>query len=524
MLDQPTKDQGRSSRPRPAAAEPTLGWRGHYHRLPYHLGLSAKLLLLTLAVIMLTEVLVFVPSVANFRNTWLQDRLRFAQIAGLVAEAAPSGKVPEALREELLATAQVKAVALKRKEMRMPVLVEDMPIEIAETFDLRIDGSFKLVRDALSVLLRSQARAIRVVGNPKMAEGEFVEIVMLEPPLKAAMVSFGLRILALSIFISLITAAMVYLALNGLLVRPIERMVANMMRFSASPEDASRIIKPSRRTDEIGTAEHQLAQMQSELAQVLHQKTRLAALGLAVSKINHDLRNMLANAQLISDRFQDSSDPTVKRFAPKLIGSLDRAIKLCTDTLRFGRADEERPERRRFALRPMVEEVGEGLGLSLGERGREPDAAPPASANRILLIVDIGNDVMIDADPDQFFRVLTNLIRNAAQVLEANTAGTGDGAAPMPGEGRPHQIRVSSERDTAVTHIDVADTGPGIPERARLHLFEAFQGSVRKGGTGLGLVICAEILRAHGGSIALARSGPEGTVFRLALPDRLEGA
>jgi hypothetical protein len=246
-------------------------------------GLSAKLLLLTLAVIMLAEVLIFVPSVANFRNTWLQDRLLLAQIAGLVAEAAPGGKVPEALREELLKTAQVKAVALKRKDMSMPLMLEDMPPQISETFDLRTDGPFKLIRDAVMTLAQRTPRAIRVIGNPSMGPDQSVEIVMLEAPLKQAMIRFALRILALSIFISVMTAAMVYLALNALLVRPVERMVGNMMRFSANPEDASRIIQPSKRTDEIGTAEHQLSQMQRELAQVLHQKTRLAALGSRIA-------------------------------------------------------------------------------------------------------------------------------------------------------------------------------------------------------------------------------------------------
>lgn len=465
-----------------------------------HLGLSAKLLLLTLAVIMLAEILIFVPSVANFRNSWLQDRLRFAHIAALAAEAAPEGRVPEALREELLKTAQVKAIALKRRDMRMPLLLEDMPPDISETFDLRTDGAFKLVGDALLVLLHRAPRAIRVVGNPGQRPDQFVEIVMLEAPLKAAMISFGLRILALSIFISLMTAAMVYLALKGLLVRPIERMVANMMRFSANPEDASRVIRPSKRTDEIGTAEQQLAQMQRELAQVLHQKTRLAALGMAVSKINHDLRNMLANAQLISDRFQDSSDPTVQRFAPKLIGSLDRAIRLCTDTLRFGRAQEEPPQRRRFALLPLVEEAGEGLGLPI--------------AHRIDLVIEIPADVMVDADSDQMFRVFTNLIRNAAQVLEA--AFPADPSSTTP----PGTIKITAERGINATLVAIADNGPGFPQQARLHLFEAFQGSVRKGGTGLGLAICAEILRAHGGAIELAHSGPDGTAFRLILPDQ----
>src|SRR4029079_9562465 len=109
-----------------------------------------------------------------------------------------------------------------------------------------------------------------------------------------------------------------------------------MLRFSENPEDASRIIVPSQRRDEIGTAERELAHMQSELTQTLQQKNRLAALGLAVSKISHDLRNMLASAQLISDRLGSLPDLTVQRFAPKLIASLGRAISFCEGTLRFG--------------------------------------------------------------------------------------------------------------------------------------------------------------------------------------------
>lgn len=494
MQDQPLIEP-----PRPQAA--ARNWR--------QLGLSAKLLLLTLAVIMLAEILIFVPSVANFRDSWLRDRLRFAEIAALAAEAAPEGRVPEALRQELLMSAQVKAVALKRKDMRMPLLLEDMPPDIAETFDLRTDGPIKRIGDALTTLLRTSPRAIRVIGTPGIGAGEFVEIVMLEAPLKSAMVSFGLRILGLSVLISVLAAAMVYLALNGLLVRPIERMVANMMRFSANPEDASRIIRPSARTDEIGTAEHQLAAMQRELAQVLHQKTRLAALGLAVSKINHDLRNMLANAQLISDRFQDSSDPTVKRFAPKLIGSLDRAIRLCTDTLRFGRAEEEPPKRSRFALRPMVEEVAEGLGLPMGQD--------------VGFVIDVPSELIVDADPNQLFRVLTNLLRNAVQVIDAAAPRERIRLPDPAGQdlilARTAWIKVTARRLDRHVRIDVSDSGPGIPEQARQHLFEAFQGSVRKGGTGLGLAICAEIMRAHGGAIELAKSGPDGTKFRLTFPD-----
>jgi signal transduction histidine kinase len=335
------------------------------------MGLSAKLLLLTLLFVMLAEVLIFVPSVANFRINWLNDRLTAAQLASLAAEASPNGDVPQMLRNELLRTAQVRAVALKRNDQRQLILNSDTPMAIDASYDLSpstaassgILGRIGVIWDALEVMFGSGTRTLRIVGSPGGGAGDLIEVVLPEAPLKTAMVRFGLNILALSVIISVITAALVYLALNNLLVRPMMRIADNMQRFSRHPEDASRIIVPTGRSDEIGTAERELAHMQTELSLLLHQKSRLAALGLAVSKINHDLRNMLASAQLLSDRLASIPDATVQRFAPKLIASLDRAIALCNDTLRFGRAEEAAPHREPMLLLPLVAEVADSLGL-----------------------------------------------------------------------------------------------------------------------------------------------------------------
>src|SRR5262249_24516185 len=300
------------------------------------------------------EVVIFVPSIATFRITWPTARLTAAQLAALAAEAVPGGVVPDALRLELLRTAQVKAVALKRDNERRLVLPADGSLNFDSTYDFRASARpsgiinqlglrLRLIWDALAVFVADESRVIRVIGEPGMGAGAFVEIVMPEAPLKAAMIRYGLNVLGLSVIISIITAALVYFALNGLLVQPMMRLTRNMLHFSERPEDASRIIIPSERGEETGTAERELAHMQAELAQTLHQKSRLAALGLAVSKINHDLRNMLASAQIISDRLVSLPDPAVQRFAPKLIASLGRAITLADSTLKFGRAEEEAP-------------------------------------------------------------------------------------------------------------------------------------------------------------------------------------
>jgi signal transduction histidine kinase len=235
--------------------------------------------------------------------------------------------------------------------------------------------------------------------------------------------------------------------------------------------------------------------MQRDLVSMLHQKSRLAALGLAVSKINHDLRNLLASSQLLSDQLASVPDPRVQRFAPKLLRSLERAIAFCQSTLSYGRAQEAAPDRRMILVEPVVAEVRESAGL--------------ASDASITWISAIERGLAIDADPDQLFRVLLNLVRNAGQALESRPAS--DGGA--------QQIRITGRREGTVAIIEVADTGPGVPQKTRDHLFEAFQTSGRPGGSGLGLAIAAELIRAHGGEINLVE-GTIGATFRIAIPDR----
>ncbi len=467
------------------------------------LGLSTKMLLLTIMFVMLAEILIFVPSVANFRVNWLNDRLVAARLASLASAVTPGGEVPEGLRSALLAMAGVKAVALKQDHQRRLVLPPTHDAAVAATYDLRMTGEtlaegfmirLRLIGDALSVF-GNEPRQIRVIGKPagagipKTDDLEFVEIVIPEDMLRADMIGYALNILGLSIVISLIVAALLYMVLDRLLVAPMMRIAENMVRFSEQPEDASRVIVPSGRTDEIGVAERELASMQTQLSQSLLQKSRLAQLGLAVAKISHDLRNLLATAQLMSDRLASVPDPTVQRFAPKLIASLDRAIAFCNDTIRFGRAEEAAPKRERFRVAALLRDVGDGLGLP-----RE----------QIAWTVGVAADLEIDADRDQLYRVLNNMARNSVQVIENEPPG---------------EIRVSAYREGEVVVIELADDGPGLPAKARANLFQAFQGAARRGGTGLGLAIAAELIAAHGGSTRLIETA-RGTAFRIEIPDR----
>jgi signal transduction histidine kinase len=463
-------------------------------RPEFRLGLSGKLLLLTLLFVMMAEVFIYVPSVANFRLNWLNDRLSAAYTAALVFETVPpDAVVPEKVAREILKSIGARAVALKLGQQRRLLAAGEMPAAIDLDIDVRSMTWHRAIIEAFATLFSSGHEVMRVVGAAPMG-GEFVEIVMNAAPLRKAMLEFSGRILILSLIISGITAMLVYISLHLLLVRPMRRMTENIVAFRSEPENPARIIAASRRRDEIGTAERELAAMQSDLRGLLQEKNHLAALGLAVSKINHDLRNLLTSAQLFSERLAKLADPHVQRFAPQLMRALERAIAFCQSTLSYGRVQEQPPERRLLALEPLVDTVRETLGLD--------------AASRVRWIAAIERGLMIDADPDQLFRILLNLTRNALAALESREVKD-------PGR---DQIRITGRREGAVVIMEVSDTGPGLSPQARAHLFEAFQGSTRTGSAGLGLAIAAELVRAHGGEIRLVE-GTIGATFRLTIPD-----
>lgn len=458
------------------------------------LGLSGKLLLLTIPLVLIAEILIYVPAIANFRINRLNDRLAAANTAALVLDAAPSGMVPDSLARQILGSIGARAVAIKMGQQRRLLASADLPPQIDHDVDMRTMTVWSAIIDSFEMMMESGNQAIRVIG-PAPGGAQFIEVVTDELPLRQAMYRFSRNLLAVSLGIAILTAALVYLALHYLFVRPMRRLTANLVGFHENPESSSRIIVPSQRGDEIGVAERELSDMQRDLVSMLHQKSRLAALGLAVSKINHDLRNLLASSQLLSDQLASVPDPRVQRFAPKLMRSLERAIAFCQSTLSYGRAQEAAPDRRTIAVEPVVNEVRESAGLAT-------DAS-------IAWINAIERGLMIDADPDQLFRILLNLVRNAAQALEGQPHS----------DGAPQQIRITGRREGSVTILEVSDTGPGFPQKARAHLFEAFQGSARPGGSGLGLAIAAELVRAHGGEIHLVE-GTLGATFRISMPDR----
>lgn len=452
-------------------------------------SLSGRFLILTIIFVMLAEIFIFVPSIARFREDYLANRLERAQIASLVLEA--NDMIDDRLEAELLRNAEVFNVVLRRNEIRELMLSSDIPSPISATFDLRNATAWELIRDAMVRLASPEPTVIRVIGEPVREAGLLIEVTMDTGPLRMAMIDYGLRILLLSAIISIFTAALLFVAARFVIVKPIRGVVDAMQSYAEAPEDARRIIKPGAGVTELREAEATLKDLQTQLTAALKQRERLAQLGEAVGKVSHDLRNILTSAQLFADRIETSEDPTVRRMAPKLLGSIARAVHLCESTLAFGRAEEPPPSLDRIALSRVVADVLESEALA-GE------------GHDLTMTDDVPPGLVVRADAEQLYRVLSNLVRNARQAIIAS--------------GKPGCIRVSADEDDNEWSVTVSDDGPGLPPKAREHLFRPFQGGARKGGSGLGLAIASELVRGHGGRIELVSSDDRGTVFVIRLP------
>ncbi len=466
--------------------------------------LSGRFLLVTTLFVMLAEVLILLPGLANFRTDWFETRLERAQIASLSLLATDEMIEPE-LEAELLENAGVFNVVLRRDALRQLVLSSPIPQPVAASYDLRESTDLDRIWEALALIVDPVNHIVRVIGAPVKQGGQVIEVTLETGPLRAAMLEYGARLLSLSAVISGLTALLLFMAVRRVIVTPIRRVVAHMVAYAEAPEDGRRIIAPTARMRELREAEEAMAMMQTQLTHALRQKERLAQLGQAVAKISHDLRNILTTAQLFADRMEGSADPAVARAAPKLVNSISRAVALCETTLTFGRAEEPAPTLSRFKLAGLVDEVIEGERLSAEKVQR-------AGAALVDFVSDVAPALEIRADREQLYRVLSNLARNARQAIEATgQAGTIEIGAGEIGAGALAQG----------WWLRVEDTGPGLPERAREHLFQPFAGGTRKGGTGLGLAISAELIRGHGGRLELVSSGPEGTEFKISLPREL---
>lgn len=454
-------------------------------------SLSGRLLLLTVVYVLLTEVLILLPTLGRYYTSLLESRIANAEIAILPFTEPVGAQLSQGLRQQLLARAGAAAVMLTRPDQRELFLAHDEPSHFDLTIDLRGQNPLAQIGSALDCLFAGGNRILHVVSATRIFHAQTVEMITGEAPIRAALVAYAWRLVLVALGISLASGVLVFLSLYAVLVRPMGRLTRAMIRFHENPEDAGRIVTPSDRRDEIGQAERELAAMQRDILGFLQQKARLAALGSAVAKIQHDLRNILSSAQLASDRLARVEDPVVKRLALRIVTSLDHAVTLATRTMRFGRADEHPPRREGFPLDRLVAEVGEAA------------IAGEDSETSIVFDNEVDPGFEVIADREQIFRVLLNLVRNAAEAVKARTQG---------------YVSVRAERCEADVVVRVRDNGPGIPEKVRQKLFQPFAISTRSAGAGLGLAIARDLARAHGGDVTLEWTCESGTCFQLIIP------
>lgn len=479
---------------------PTKTFCAHLRRLRNYFGinsLSGRLLLLTGLFVLMSEFFVTVPSIGRFYYYYMLRHVHSAELVVMPLDSQARNHMTADLRQMLLDHANALAIYLRHPDRRELYLSSE-PKNPLRHKTYKIDKVVYVGPDpetheltniinGFDCLLSGGHRLLFVKSLTQINGAQEIDLVLDDAPLHRELIAFIHSLMRMTLFVAILSAFLVYASMYFLLARPMQRIIQTMRAFRQNPEDATRFTPISRRHGEIGETERELATMQREVYGYLRQKARLAAVGEAVARIQHDLRNILAAAQLASERLIHSEDPTVKALAPGLVAAIDRAVELSSRTLEFGRTEEHLPDRTRFDLRELIDEVFRNSGAPQG--------------------IQLHNSVLahtaIFADREQMFRVFLNLIRNAIQAF-SNT--------PEP------VITISAWHDGNNFEIDVFDNGSGIPDYFREKLFKPFAIISSHGGSGLGLAIVRELVKGHGGHIRLMASGPQGTRFRITLP------
>jgi signal transduction histidine kinase len=450
-------------------------------------SLTGLLLRLTAFFAALALLAILLPALGRACQDWLSARLNGAHLAALALEAAGDEMLDPALQDELLTLAGVELVSLRVPGRSiLPLARDGAEIRVGTTIDLRRLSLPRAMVLSLRLMVDPDASHVRVIGLSAQGDDTLVDLVMRRAPLVEALRSAASRIVLTGLVIATVAGALLFAALQVTLVQPMRVLTDRIRRFEEDPEAPLPAVTVPR-NDEIGRAMGAVEAMQRSIQQDLWRKSRLAALGTAVAKINHDLRGVLATALLVSDRLAGSTDPKVRAAAPMLLGSIERAVALCTRTMEFAKEGPPTLAATEFPLRPLVEE---GAAAARAAAGAEDRAAS--------ITIDIAPALSLSADRDLLFRVFLNLIRNA---LEAGARA----------------VSVAAAEEGAAIAVTLADDGPGLPAALAADPFRPFHSS-RRGGSGLGLTIARDLVRAHGGDIEVADTGPSGTRFRLLLP------
>jgi len=455
--------------------------------------LSGKVLLMTIAFVMLAELVIFIPSAALFRQDWLAERAESAGLLTLALTGVPDYEGSEILAKQFMQDTDV--VMLLAKRDGMTELILGMPPEDAEFEIIQLQETRRpLFRDAFRTFFDEGPGYLRIQSVSPVPGQEMLEFIVPKDKLNSAMRNYFERIFYLSLAISLIVGFLLYLALSFMIVRPVRKLAMGLAEFREDPEIRRNKV-PSKRRDEIGMLEREFYDMKQSVRASLKQQDRLATLGLAVAKINHDLRNVLTSAQLVSDRMAMDKEERVANMGQRLVRTVDRGIKLCTETLNYTTSKEDPPDFETLRLSTLLEEVA---GDTLETFGTGPRTVK--FKNRIKTGLEVS------ADPDHTYRIFSNLFRNAGQAM-----------ASVREDDVLRQLIVDAKKEGDFVKVSITDTGPGIPEHKQEDLFTAFASASGNGSTGLGLTISKELAKSQGGDLILEKSSAEGTVFGVSL-------
>jgi len=457
--------------------------------------LSGKLLLMTIGFVMLAELVIFIPSAATFRQDWLTDR---AQQAGLLAQAltgVPDYEASEILTAQFMQDTDVIMMSAKRDGMSEFMLGQPPEIGGVDLIDLREKSRFPLFRDAFRSFFGTAEGSLRVISDSPVIGQDALELIVPKAKLQWAMRDYAKRIAVLSLAIAVITGLLIYLAMLFMIIRPIERLASGLADFREDPETRRSNLPPSSRKDEIGQLQREFYDMKQGVRASFKQRERLATLGMAVAKINHDLRNVLASASLISDRLTTEQDDRISKMGARLTRAIDRGIKLTSEVLNFSLSGQDEAELEVVRISLLV---GEVAGDTIGGFGSGP--------RRITFTNKIPSEMIVTADKDHTYRIFHNLFRNAAQAM-----------AKMREDEAVRNLTVEAIPMGDHVSVLVKDTGPGLPDKAKDNLFKAFASASGQGSTGLGLTISQDLAREQGGDIVLESTSAEGTVFAVCL-------
>lgn len=468
--------------------------------------LSSNLLLLTIAFVMLAELVIFIPSAAAHRQDWIVSRAQQAALLASALTGIPDYEVSENLATHFMHDTDVIMMSIRREQNSEFILGHPPDSPLITIVDLRSEELPRpKFRDAFMAFFGHKEGHLRVLFpspleqdksiNSENKNAAALELLIPKVKLRLELREYFINIFWLSLAIAVITGSLIYLAMLFLIIRPIEKLAKGLSDFRQDPEMRMSNMSPTNRKDEIGQLEREFHDMKEGVRASFKQKERLATLGMAVAKINHDLRNVLTSASLVSDRLASDQDERVSKMGGRLTRAIDRGVKLTGDVLNYSQSGSESVEFETFRISLLVGEVASD---TLGNFGSGP--------RKIKFINNIPTDLDVLANSDHSYRLFQNLFRNAAQAMAA--IRDDDAQRDLSVEAIPSGDNVT---------IRIIDTGPGLPDKAKDNLFKAFASSTGQGNTGLGLTISKELARDQNGDLVLESTGKSGTIFNVTM-------